>query len=130
MQILQQACSSKKAELRSVERNISRMSEVSQQVEAWLKVHEPKAEGVEGALSHDKAIVPVDVLSRQAIDAQVRHVFLVFCFLLFADIVGGFIAGDLLHCKVQAKYVSRRPAVLCKVSLQRHARFRCSGDAE
>ena len=63
--------SGKKAELASLERNISRLSRASQDLEKWLQVHEARLANVGATIKPEDAIVPVDVLSRQAIEAQV-----------------------------------------------------------
>ena len=71
LQHLQSSVSGKKAELASLERNISRLSRASQDLEKWLQVHEARLANVGATIKPEDAIIPTDVLSRQAIEAQV-----------------------------------------------------------
>jgi hypothetical protein len=72
MQVIADACAAKKAELRTLERNVSALSSTTQALHGWLAVHEGRAAALPAAPTPSDIIQPVDDLSQQAIAAQVR----------------------------------------------------------
>ena len=72
MQAISDACSEKKAELRSLERNVTALSSTTQALHGWIKKNEAKVASLPENVSPSDVIVPVDDLSEAAIAAQVH----------------------------------------------------------
>ena len=72
LQVISDACSEKKAELRSLERNVTALSSATQALHGWIKVNEAKVASLPENVAPSDVIVPVDDLSKQSIAAQVR----------------------------------------------------------
>lgn len=72
VQVISDACSEKKAELRSLEHNVTALSSATQALHGWLNVNEAKIASLPENVSPSDVIVPVDDLSKQSIAAQVR----------------------------------------------------------
>lgn len=71
-QVISDACSEKKSELRSLERNVTALSSATQALHGWIKVNEAKVAALPENVSPSNVIVPVDDLSEGAIAAQVH----------------------------------------------------------
>lgn len=72
LQVIADACSEKKAELRGLERNVTALSSATQALHGWIKANEAKIASLPENFAPSDVIVPVDDLSKQAIAAQVR----------------------------------------------------------
>lgn len=72
LQVISDACSEKKAELRGLERNVTALSSTTQALHGWIKVNEAKVSALPAEVSPGDVIVPVDDLCVQSIAAQVR----------------------------------------------------------